>query len=162
KTGGSTGPSTLIYYSQDALDWTAAVNLLVLEWAGKRRHAREVHLASRFPEAFPWKDRLKEEIKRAALNRVNIYIDSLDDHSLAPLWQQLRRARAHLVQGHPSTLYALALFLERSGCQTERIMRIFESTGEVLDNKKRQTIERVFRCRVVNRYGSAEFGVVAY
>ena len=52
KTGGSTGPSALIYYSQEALDWTAAVNLLVLEWAGKKRHWKEVHLSTRFPGSY--------------------------------------------------------------------------------------------------------------
>ena len=39
---------------------------------------------------------------------------------------------------------------------------VFESTGEVLDAKKREAIETVFDCRAIDRYGNAEFGVLAY
>jgi phenylacetate-CoA ligase len=162
KTGGSTGPSAHIYYSAEALDWTAAANLLVLHSAGKRPHTREAHLSTHFPETFPWCDRLKEWIKTAALNRVNLATDTLDDAGLARLTERLRRARIHLIQGHPSTLHALARYAERQPAGGRGLFRIFESTGETLAPETRALIERVFGCRVVNRYGSAEFGVVAY
>ena len=162
RTGGSTGPSACIYYSPEALDWTAAVNLLVLEWAGKRRREKEIHLSSRFPERIPLSDRIKERVKCAALNRVNILTDAFDDEALEVIWRRLRRERAYLLQGHPSTAYALALHIERRGYDAAGVLRVFESTGELLDERKRETIERVLQCRVLNRYGSAEFGVAAY
>ncbi len=120
RTGGSTGPSTLIHYSSEALDWTAAANLVALEWAGKRRHSTELHLASRFPERFPWRDRLKERIKCLALNRYNAFTDDLEPASLDCLWKTLRRAQPYLVQGHPSTLYALAVYLRTSRLRSAR------------------------------------------
>lgn len=162
RTGGSTGPSALFYYSQAALDWTAAVNLVALEWAGKRRHHVELHLASRFPEVFPWRDRVKEGLKCLALNRHNAFTDDWEPAALERLWRKLRRVRPYLVQSHPSSLYALAIHLRAAGRDGRGALRVFESTGESLDDKKRDTIEGVFGCRVVNRYGSAEFGVVAY
>ena len=161
-TSGSTGSSLAVYYSQDALDFTAAVNLFALELAGKKRHFSEVHLASRFPERFPLRDRLKERIKCAALNRTVIFIDSLNEADLELIWHKLRRTGPYLLQGHPSTMHALALHIKRRGHSTDRVLRVFESTGEVLTDNNRQTIETTFNCRVVNRYGNAEFGVVAY
>ena len=162
KTGASTGPSTLIYYSREALDWTAAVNLFCLEGAGKTRVKKEVHLASRFPEAFPVKDRFREMVKCAALNRSNIFTDSLDDENLERIWRRLRRFKPFLLQGHPSTTYALARFVMLRGYDTSGVLQVFESTGELLDEKKRRTIEEAFKCRVINRYGNAELGIVAY
>ena len=162
KTGGSTGPSAKIYYSQEALDWTAAVNLMVLQWAGKNPHTKEVHLASRFPERFPLRDRIKEHVKCAALNRVNIFTSSLDEEGLEDVLRRLRRNRSYLIQGHPSTLYALAGHASRRGSDAKGLFQVFESTGETISERKRETIERVFGCRVINRYGNAEFGVVAY
>ncbi len=162
KTGGSTGPAAKIYYSQEALDWTAAVNLMVLQWAGKKRHTKEIHLASRFPETFPLKDRIKEYIKCAALNRVNIFTSSLGEDGLEDVFRRLRRNRSYLIQCHPSTLYALALYASLRRYDATGLFQVFESTGEAIDEKKRDTIERVFGCRIVNRYGNAEFGVVAY
>jgi len=162
KTGGSTGASTMIYYSGEALDWTAAANALSQSWCGKGRSQRETHLASRFPDKFPWRDRLKERMKCAALNRGNIFTDDFDDASLERAWNRLRRARPYLLQGHPSTLYALASYLLRRGIDARGVLRVFESTGELLDQKKRYVIERVFGCETLDRYGNAEFGVLAH
>jgi phenylacetate-CoA ligase len=162
KTGGSTGPAALIYYSQDALDWTAAANLLVLEWAGKERYWKEVHLSTRFPENIPFKDRIKERCKCLALNRINTFTDRLDDEGLAKLWNDLLRARPYLVQGHPSTMWALSRFVINRGYEARGVLQVFESTGEVLDPVKRRFIEESLDCHVVNRYGNAEFGVMAY
>jgi len=162
KTGGSTGSSVSIYYSTQALDVTAAVNRFVLGWAGRTLEKREVHLASNFPEKFPWRDRVKEALKCAALNRKNIYTASFDDDALKNLWRQLQRLKPFLVQGHPSTLYALAHYTERKGIDATKVMAVFESTGEVLGPAQRELITISFDCRVINRYGNAEFGVVAY
>ncbi len=162
KTGGSTGPGAIIYYSTAALDWTAAVNVVAQEWAGRFQSTPELHLASRFPETFPWKDRLKEQIKRRLLNRANLFTADFEPESLDRIWRELRARRPYLVQGHPSTLYALAVHLRNSGQNGVGAIKVFESTGEALDDKKRTTIESIFGCRAINRFGNAEFGVVAY
>jgi len=162
KTGGSTGPSTHIYYSQDALDWTAAINQVAVAGTGRRMSMKEVHLASRYPETFPWRSRLKEHAKCMALNRRNIFTASFDATELDRVWQQLERHRPYLVQGHPSTLYALAMHLRAAGVSGGGVFRVFESTGETLDTRKRQAIEDVFDCEAFDRYGNAEFGILAY
>lgn len=162
KTGGSTGPGAAIYYSSAALDWTAAVNIVAQEWAGRPRSAKELHLASRFPETFPWKDRFKDGLKSRLLNRVNLFTADFEPDSLERIWRSIRAERPYLVQGHPSTLYALAMHLRNCGHSGAGAFDVFESTGEALDDKKRVAIETVFACRTINRFGNAEFGVVAY
>jgi phenylacetate-CoA ligase len=162
KTGGSTGPSAVIYYDQEALDWTAAAHQLVVSWTGKRRHWKEAHLATRSPERFPFKDRVKEWVKCCALNRVNLFTDALDDRELEALWQLILKERPYLIQGHPSTLYALARHVAARGHKVDNPFSVFESTGEQLQPRKRAFIEEVLHCRTMNRYGNTEFGVVAY
>ena len=162
KTGGSTGASTFVYYSQEALDWTAAVHRLAVESTGRRSTMTEVHLASRYPEPFAWRERAKEHLKCMALNRRNIFTESFEPSELDRIWNELKRHRPYLVQGHPSTLYALALHVKAAQTQAPGVLTIFESTGEMLDDRKRQMIEEAFQCRTVNRYGNAEFGVLAY
>ena len=123
----------------------------------------ELHLASRFPETFPWRDRLRERIKCLVLNRVNVFTDNFDPPALDQVWRaSSQRRRPYLIQGHPSTLYALAMHLRNAGVDARGAIRVFESTGEVLDAKKREAIESVFGCRAIDRYGNAEFGVLAY
>lgn len=161
KTGSSTGPAARIYYDQVAMDWTAAQNIQTLEWAGKRRYYREAHLSTRFLTPIPPHDARREAWKCFVLNRENIYTDSLEGGDQDRLWQDIRQAGARVVQGHPSSLYALARHLEQQGGIGGRAFDLFVSTGEMLTDKQRQTIERVLQCRVANRYGAAEFGVMA-
>ncbi|MEO0868973.1 MAG: hypothetical protein AAFY17_11105 [Cyanobacteria bacterium J06642_11] len=104
KTGGSTGPSALIYYEQTALDWTAASNLWVLEWTGKKRYMKEVHFSSEFPEQLSRRARFEEAVKCITLNRVNITTASFEPDSLRTILKTLRSERPYIVQGHPSLL----------------------------------------------------------
>lgn len=50
KTGGSTGVSTVIYYDQEAADYSAAVTLYARERIGKKKYKSELHFACRFPD----------------------------------------------------------------------------------------------------------------
>jgi phenylacetate-CoA ligase len=161
KTGGSTGPSAHVYYDQDAADWSSAVTRYARTIVGDGPMQSELHFASKFPEAPALKDRVREYVKCLSNNRYNIFFDSFEPAELDKIWQELKSIRPYLVHGHPSTLYRLALHVEATG-DDGRAFNVFESSGELLETKQRQAIARVFRCTVIDRYGLAEIGVVAY
>jgi phenylacetate-CoA ligase len=77
------------------------------------------------------------------------------------MWRDIKLIRPHLVHGHPSTMYQLALHVDAKLDRT-RAFRIFESSGELLKGHQRETISRVFQCDIVDRFGLAEVGIVAY
>jgi phenylacetate-CoA ligase len=161
KTGGSTGASCVIYLDREAADYSSAVTQYARERIGKERRKPELHFAGRFPEAFPLRDRLREHCKCFAMNRSNLFFDRLDAVGLEEIWRTLRRSRPYLVHGHPSTLYALACHVaERYG--GGKAFEVFESSGELLAPHMREAIALHLRCRVIDRYGLAEFGVIAY
>jgi phenylacetate-CoA ligase len=161
RTGGSTGMTCIVFFDQPAADRASAVTLFARERIGKRQSDPETHFACRFPDlAVPsWPSR--EDFKSFGMNRSNIFFDRLDAKGLEEIWQTLRRQRPRLVHAHPSTVYALACHVERTHGPT-RLFDVFESSGELLEPHMRQRIADVFRCRVVDRYGLAELGVVAY
>ncbi len=161
KTGGSTGPATLIIYDQDAADWSSAVVRHLRAGIGKGRLQSELHFASKFAEKFPLRDRLREHAKCFAMNRYNVFFTSFEPAALDAMWRRINSIRPHLVHGHPSTMYQLALHLDTQ-YDNATAFRIFESSGELLEDRQRDTIARVFRCEVIDRYGLAEAGVVAY
>jgi len=161
RTGGSTGPSIEICYDQAGVDWSSAVTRHARSSIGKSHALTELHLASRFPELFPLKDRLKEAAKCFVMNRSNAFIADFEPSRLDLLWHQISQLRPYLVHGHPSTLYHLARHMAARGGGAGAFT-VFESSGELLQAHQRETIARVFECRVVDRYGLAEFGVVAY
>ena len=162
KTGSSTGSAVVIRYDQEALDWTAAQNIQVLGWGGKRRHHREVHLSTRFREPIPDDAARHEAWKCFVLNRANVYTGAFTPEELKVVWQNIQAAHPSVVQGHPSTMHALAHHVRTQYPDgVGRTFAIFVSTGELLQPRQRQEIEHVLGCRVSNRYGAAEFGVMA-
>jgi phenylacetate-CoA ligase len=52
KTGGSTGPSALIFYDQDAADWSSATTRTLRAGIGKKHFHSELNFASRFSTNF--------------------------------------------------------------------------------------------------------------
>ncbi|MCA8101668.1 phenylacetate--CoA ligase family protein [Burkholderia contaminans] len=161
KTGGSTGLSCTIYYDQEAADYSSAVTFYARERIGKLRHRSELHFACRFPDqAVPeWPSR--EDFKCFAMNRSNIFFDRIDDDGLEEMWRTLKRRRPYLAHSHPSTMYALACYIQRK-YGGGNAFKVFESSGELLEPHAREMIASALRCRVVDRYGLAELGVMAY
>ncbi len=161
KTGGSTGLSCHIAYDQLAADYSSAATLYARESVGNYRWRSELHFACRFPDMVDPGWPTREDFKCFAMNRSNIFFDRLDDVGLEEIWRTLRRRRPYMVHSHPSTMYALACYIERTK-GSANCFKVFESSGELLQPYMRETVERVLRCRVVDRYGLAELGVMAY
>ena len=161
KTGGSTGKSVIIYYGQEDADWSSAVTIYSRASIGKKHSLFEMHFASRFPEKFSTKARLKEFAKTFAMNRYNVFFDALNEKSLEAIWKQIKKKKPYLLHAHPSTIYALALYVGKK-YGPSKAFTVFESSGELLDKNKRKVIAENLQCQVVDRYGLAEFGVVAY
>jgi phenylacetate-CoA ligase len=161
KTGGSTGPSCHFYYDQSAHDYSAAITLFARESIGKHKWIDAIHFACRFPNEPPPKSLRREDFKCFAMNRNNVFFDRLDNEGLEEILGSLKRRKPYLIHAHPSTIYALACYVESKGIK-EHFFDVFESSGEMLQAYMRNRIERVFQCKVINRYGLAEFGVIAY
>lgn len=161
KTGGSTGLSAHFFYDQEALDYSAAVTLYARERVGKKKHRSELHFACRFADAVQPTKWTREDWKCLAMNRSNIFFDRLDAKGLDEMWETLQQRQPYLVHGHPSTIYALASHIQRTKV-TGKAFSIFESSGELLELHQRDLISKVLCCKVINRYGLAELGVMAY
>ena len=96
-----------------------------------------------------------------AMNRSNIFVNKIDETALQKIYDTLCRRRPYLVHGHPSTMYQLALFLEETKPK-KRLFDVFEPSGEYCAPNMASRIKDSFDCKIRNRYGLAEFGVVAY
>jgi phenylacetate-CoA ligase len=175
KTNGSTGLITNVYYDQEGLDWTSAVNLFVSHPNGKNYKGKEIHLSSLMNHLDEnsasegqfsyWRNRQdiwKEKIKCWSLNRKNLYTQILNEKNFEELYLSIRNLKPYNILGHPTTLFHLAQYLQDTEQQAKGLFKVFESTGELLDSRKLEKIKRVFGCQVYNRYGNAEFGVMAY
>ncbi|WP_197413041.1 phenylacetate--CoA ligase family protein [Vibrio sp. MEBiC08052] len=161
KTGGSTGLSCFIYYDQPAADYSAAITLFSRDSVGNKKYNSELHFACQFPGEVQPEWPVKEDFKCLAMNRSNIFFSSLDDSGLEKILNTLQLKKPHLIHAHPSTIYALACYVDKHYGK-KHLFSIFESSGELLEPYMREKIENVLCCDVINRYGLAELGVMAY
>ena len=158
KSGGSTGPSVHVIYDQEGADWSSAVTRYARAQIGAGASRLQLHLAARFPDRFPARDRMREQMKCLANNRLNVTFASFAPDDLDHIWTRIKAIRPFMVHGHPSTMYQLALHVADRG-EGRNAFRVFESSGEMLDDRQRRTVEAVFGCTVIDRYGHAEAGV---
>lgn len=162
KTNGSTGISTDIFYDTESLDWAAATNLLTYDYTGRSMSHREVHLSSLNTDLQLLKDVWAERFRCFAMGRTNLYTSSFSEDDLGKLLAEITKVAPYQIQGHPSTLYHLSQYARVHGLDRYPLFRTFESTGETLNPEKVRAIEETFGCKVYNRYGNAEFGVMAH
>lgn len=166
KTGGSTGQSVFFYYDNEGLDWTAAINRIAYSMTGKKPHHSDLHTSADQdildlkPKAF--KHKVINSVKLAVMNRNVLMVSSFADSDLGKMLSVLKKHRPYLVQAHPSTMSALANFVKTKSLNGKNYFSVFEPTGEMLTEKIVENVQEVFGCTVVNRYGNAEFGVVAH
>ena len=162
KTNGSTGLVTYVYYDAHALDWTAAANLFASEMGGRDLTKKEVHLVSELELNHTFKSKWTDQLKCLCLNRKVVQTKHFDANGLKLLLDQIKELQPYSIQGHPSTLYYMAIEAQKYGTTYSHLFTSFESTGESIDKHKVEIIEKSFNCKVYNRYGNAEFGVIAH
>jgi phenylacetate-CoA ligase len=163
KTGGSTGHSLTVRYSQEDLDWTAAVNLAVGHFTERTLFQKEIHISADFDQQPTNIDRIYTLVKNISMNRENVLFRDASNQGLERLANNLAQKKATLVQAHPSTIFALATWVVPGTFNKSRpLFEKFVSTGEAIHKHQVRLIEERLGCKVYNRYGSAEFGVIAH
>lgn len=163
KTNGSTGPTLTTLYCKESLDWTSAINRHVQLWTNHQLDKKECYLYTVMdPEPKSFSEKAVEDLKCLALNRENLKLKDLENTSLQEVFNSLKKLKPYLLQAHPTILCALAHYLNSQKISGGGLFEVFESTGETLTKERHQLIRSTFNCKIVNRYGNAEFGVVAY
>ncbi len=162
QTNGSTGPNLSIYYSPTAKDISAAVTRLTQDWIGFRPNDIQLHLSTKIPDHGDDRSRKIERARRLVTRRDSVEFSTLANDELLRVWDRIAKSSPFLVQGLPSQLYAIAAAVNERYGPRHGFFKVFVSTGETLFDHQRSLIELVFGCRIANRYGSAEFGILAH
>lgn len=158
-TGGSTGRPVRFFTTRDREIRQAATIALNYEWAGLPLGQR---LAIIWGSPFEvskfsgWKTKLTNVF----LGRLFLPGFSLSDAIFHQYYRKLIRFRPAVLLGYTSILLAFARFLESSGLPPPKLTSVM-SGAETLFPHQREYLERVFQCKVFNRYGGRDSGAVA-
>jgi phenylacetate-CoA ligase len=157
KTGGSTGVALTTYFDQAWRDPRSADALRTNQWAGCLHGMKTASLWGNPPRPRTIKQRL-----RALLLDRFIYLDTIDlnDRSIGEFISRWRHGRPEALYGHAHSLYILARYLLAHDIRDLQPRGII-STSMMLLQHERAVIEEAFSCKVFDRYGSEEVGLIA-
>lgn len=157
KTGGSTGTALTVLFDDrcDAIRNAAAMRSD--RWAGWDFGV---------PRAAVWGNPPPIRTLRGWLNwsvyRRTTFLDTLrlDEPSVVRFLRRCSKGPRPVLFGHAHSLYVVACLAHELGIRPRRPRGII-STSMTLLSHERAFIEKVFRCKVTNRYGCEEVGLIA-
>lgn len=157
KTGGSTGTALTLYFDKRCQEMRNAAAMRSDRWAGWDI-GRKMAAVWGNPSVA---DTLKAKIRNRLYDRI-FFLDTMNinEDSVRRFVEEWRREKPYILFGHSHSIYILATYLRNMGAKDLRPQGII-STSMMLLQPERRVIEEVFDCRVTNRYGCEEVGLIA-
>ena len=160
-TGGSSGEPLVFYIGKTRVSHDVAAKWRATRWWG-------VDIGD--PELVVW----GSPIELGAQDRVRALRDRLLRTALLPAFEmsakrlddfvaQIRARRPKMLFGYPSALSHIARHAQARGQRMDDLgIAVAFVTSERLYDEQRETIARVFGCRVANGYGGRDAGFIAH
>ncbi len=157
RTGGSTGKALVLKFDVHCQEHRNAAAMRSDYWAGWRPGMWTAALwgSPHLPST------LKEKLRNQLLDRL-FFLDTvrLNETTMREFIQEMNRRGARAVFGHAHSLYLLAHFALDQGLAVNPVKAVISTSMMLLDNE-RVIIEKAFGCKVGNRYGCEEVGLIA-
>jgi phenylacetate-CoA ligase len=160
-TGGSSGEPLIFFIGNERVSHDVAAKWRATRWWG-------VDIGD--PEIVVW----GSPIELGSQDRIRAWRDKLLRTELLPAFEMsesrvdgfvaaIRRRRPKMLFGYPSALSHIARHAEARGQRMDDLgIRVAFVTSERLYDDQRETIARVFGCRVANGYGGRDAGFIAH
>jgi phenylacetate-CoA ligase len=152
-TSGTTGSPLDIYYDINTCVVHHAVDWRFKSWAGLSFDEPYASLQGRM--IVPLRQTRPPFWRYNYVNR-QLFLSAfhLQESNIAYYFDELARRNIRYIEGYPSTIYILALYLQKKH-EHFPLKAVFTSS-ETLYANQREDIERAFACRVFDSYGMAE------
>jgi phenylacetate-CoA ligase len=160
-TSGSTGKPIKGYRNKESSEFQRACGRRSEFWAGYDMGERVYCLYGNPEKELKGLKKIKAKIRRKLLQRTEILdMLKLTEESMRTFANKMRKKPPSLLWGHAHGLYLLAKFLEKKGINDIKPKGIY-SAGMVLHDWERKKVEDVFNCKLQDRYGTEELGLIA-
>ncbi|NPA37924.1 MAG: phenylacetate--CoA ligase family protein [Chlorobi bacterium] len=151
-SSGSTGKQTRVYWSEKEQDIHRATQLLWWEWAG-------YDLGDPILQTGITPDRnFVKKVKDILFRTTYIPAFSIDEETITSILNNVSGGK-NILAGYASSLYVFSQIAEKHHIDIKFKTAI--SWGDKLFDHYRDNIERVFRCKVYETYGSGEGFMIA-
>ena len=161
KTSGSTGFPLNFVNDYRSVSYSIAARMRAIKWWGIEHGTREAHFWGRGLSKPPGlRLRIGDFLIR---NKMILTTLDLSEDRMFEHYRRLIKFRPGVIYGNPSAIYIFARFVREHDLDLSEIKpELVISTTEVLHDFQREFIAAVFGCPVINEYGGAETGIIAY
>ncbi len=159
-SGGSTGAPVQIIQDWSYATKAGAVTMLYSKLAGKEIGELELRLWGSLRDIVEGGEGWKARFMNRLANTEMLNAFQMSPASMREFIAALNARRPRLILAYVEAIYELARFAEREGLKVLPQAAIMTSAG-TLYPFMRELIEKVFQCRVFNRYGCREVGDIA-
>ncbi len=160
-SGGSTGKPTVFYKDMYRNNIRRADQIRHDRWSGWDI-GKKYALLWGAPKDNKHYQNIKEKIYFRYVER-NIILDAFDvsDKDFFYFTNKLEKYQPSMILGYANLLYRYAKFLNKNNSTHKIRPKGIVSSAETLTDAMRSEIEEAFHCKVFNRYGSREVGLIA-
>ncbi len=159
-SGGSTGEPILFIQDSQYYAKTGALQWLSHRWAGRRFGEPGMRIWGSDVDVFHGTMGMKMKLINYLTNDTWFNAFRMTPDRMRLCLEQINQNPPKLISAYAHVIYDLARFAEEEGIEVKPQSAILTSAG-TLYPYMRQTIEKVFHCKVFNRYGSREVGDIA-
>lgn len=160
KTGGSTGMTLHFKKEARALAINDAIMWRCYRWYGIDIGDRQVRFwGVPVTRELRWKEQLKDFV----LNRIRISAFDISRETCLREYERIRRFKPAYFYGYTTAIYGFCLFMKEFGIDLNELnLKAVICTAEKMYPHHRKLFDEVFECPVVDEYGCAEHGIIAF
>lgn len=155
QSSGTTGKALDVFVSRDYLPMEKAFTWHHRSWAGVKVGDKVASFVG-FPVVPVSQKRPPFWVRDRVENRVIFSLQHMSQNNLPSYAQELARLRPVFIQGYPTAIYLMALYLLDGGEEVVRPKAVFTGSETLLPHQ-RKVIEAAFGCQVFDFYGSCEY-----
>ncbi len=159
-SGGSTGAPTILYSDLNAIHTKFAASLMADKWTGWDIGEKVAYLWGADQDLNVIRNFKRGLVEKYVFRQITLNAFSITDEKMKNFADLLLREKPALIIAYANLAYMFAEFLSKSGISGIHPKGIITSAETLLPDK-REFIESVFQCKVLNRYGSREVGLIA-
>jgi phenylacetate-CoA ligase len=159
-SGGSTGEPGRVIQDYDFAEKAGAINLFFSKLVGRETGECEVYLWGSERDITHGSETWKARLANRLTNSIFVNAYHMSPQKMIEFVEILNTKKPKLIISYAESITSLAKYIEKENIRVNPQKAIITS-AEALFPYMRETIERIFQCRVFNRYGSREIGNIA-
>lgn len=159
-SGGSTGEPVRFVQDKNYHDTLLSVKMLDDLWSGYKIGDRKIILWGSERDLLIGREKFRTLVGRWLRNEICLNAFRITPENMYSYIKYINEFKPVQILAYVASLYEMACFIDRKKINVYSPKSIMVSAG-VLHEHMRETIEKIFKAPVFNRYGSREVGDIA-